>query len=377
MTVRTRVAGAFPLVAVATAAMAMGGCARGPETAYGSTRGTSLNGTGAFAALVGGRGHEVRTALRLTEELAEWANVIVRFAMTPGPPSREEADWYEDWLEAAPGRVLVYVVRDYDARPDYWRLVLDQFDKGTDEDQRKEAERRRDKAKGWTDELPSKAKSPADASDWFAVDQPMSPPEVGKVLEGPWAEGVDAEAAAIPVHESLKADPNRDRELLLANGRALAIGWETRNRSSILILANGAFLLNLPLAIPGRRPLADRVLDWIGHGRRHVAFVDGPTVLGGPRPPPNLFELLGRIPSFRWAAVHLGLFGVVAALARAPRLGRPRPDPRPDNDRPAAHAEALGTLLERARSREVAVAILSTYRQWRHPRHPIPNEPRR
>jgi hypothetical protein len=146
--------------------------------------------------------------------------------------------------------------------------------------------------------------------------------------------------------------------------------WQTDSRSRVLVVAGGSFLLNLPLAIPARRPLAQSVADWIGDGSRRVAFVDGPTVLGGPRPPPSLFDLLGRISGFRWAAVHLGLFGLIAALARAPRLGRPRPDPRPDTDRPAAHAEALGSLLERARGREATSAILESYRRWRSPRGP-------
>jgi hypothetical protein len=353
------------LLAVLMAAVAMSGCGRGPETNYGSSRGASLNGTGALAALVEGRGHQVRTALRLTAELAGWADVIVRFAVLPGPPGRDEAEWYENWLAGRPGRRLVYVVRDFDARADYWSLVLDQLGNGAEGGRRQEAEIRRDEAKGWRDELPPRAKPAADAGAWFALDGPLDPPVVCKRLEGPWAEGVDFGTAAIPVHEPLKADPERDVVLLSGDGRVLAMEWETDNRSAVLVVASGAFLLNLPLAIPGRRPLADRVVKWIGDARWRVAFVDGPAALGGPRPPPNLFDLLGRISSFRWAAVHLGLFALIAALARAPRLGRPRPDPRPDTDRPAAHAEALGALLERTRDPEAAAALLAAYRRGR------------
>src|SRR5439155_9759641 len=114
-------------------AVALSGCGRGPDTNYGSSRGASLNGTAAFAALVEGRGHEVRTALRLTDELAGWADVIVRFAAVPGPPGRDEAEWYDNWLAGRPGRDMVYVVRYYDARDDYWDLVLDQLGEQADD----------------------------------------------------------------------------------------------------------------------------------------------------------------------------------------------------------------------------------------------------
>jgi hypothetical protein len=346
------------------------GCARGPETSYGSSRGASLNGTGAFASLVESRGHEVRTARRLTDELAGWASVIVRFATAPGPPDRDEARWYETWLDDQPGRALIYVVRDYDSRADYWRGALDQLGGPADEALRAEAESKLDEARRWVDDLPSKSKEPAPASSWFAVDRAILPPPVCTRLEGPWARDVNAGAVAIPVHEPLEAHPDRDLVLLSGDGKVLAMEWQTDNTSRVLAVASGAFLLNLPVAIPARRPLAARVADWIGDGPQRAAFVDGPAVLGGPRPPPNLLDLLGRISSFRWAAIHLGLFGLIAALARAPRLGRPRPDPRPDTDRPAAHAEALGSLLERARGREAASAILESYRRWRSPRVP-------
>ena len=47
---------------------------------------TSLNGTSVLAEMLEDRGHEVRAAIRLNEELADWAGGIVRFAPYPGPP---------------------------------------------------------------------------------------------------------------------------------------------------------------------------------------------------------------------------------------------------------------------------------------------------
>ncbi len=44
-------------------------------------------------------------AVRLTEELAEWAEGIVRFAPHPGPPEAEEARWFRHWLARRPRAV--------------------------------------------------------------------------------------------------------------------------------------------------------------------------------------------------------------------------------------------------------------------------------
>jgi hypothetical protein len=68
--------------------------------------------------------------------------------------------------------------------------------------------------------------------------------------------------------------------------------------------------------------------------------------------------------------VHLGLFGLLACLAHAPRLGRPQPAPPSDADRPAAHAEAVGDLLARSHDIGAARNLLETYRRWRSPRLP-------
>jgi hypothetical protein len=262
------------------------------------------------------------------------------------------------------------VVRDYDAQGEYWNLVAQRLSGPADVESRKQAEANQDRTRSWVDKLPPKAAKPADATSWFKVGRAIDPPTACKSLEGPWAEGVDAREAALTLHEPLSVDEDEQDVLLRGDGQTLAMEWETENGSKVLVLANGTFLLNLPLVNPERRPLTQRVVAWIGESPRRVAFVDGPSVLGGDQFPPSLFDLLARISSFRWVAIHLGLFGLLACLARAPRLGRPRPDPPSGTDRPAAHAEALGTLLGRSHSPEVARGLLETYRRWRSQRHP-------
>jgi len=209
----------------------------------------------------------------LTAELAGWADVIVRFAFAPGPPDREEARWYDDWLENRPERALVYVVRDYDAQDEYWKLVLDQFSGSPDEERRKQAESNRDRARNWVARLPDKEEKPADPESWFAVGRAADPPRRCKSLGGSWAEGVDAASAALTVHEPLKA--GQHEVLLTGDGEVLALEWEVDRGSRVLAIAKGSFLLNLPLVNPARRPLAHRVVEWIGEEPRRVAFVEG------------------------------------------------------------------------------------------------------
>jgi len=355
------------VLALVVVALARGsGNAHALESGYGSSMGSSVNGTGALAGLLRTQGHNVRTAWRLTAELAGWADVIVRFAFAPGPPDREEARWYDDWLKSRPERALVYVVRDYDAQEEYWKLVLDQLSGSPDEERRKQAESNRDRAHNWVSRLPDKEKKPAGPESWFAVGRAADPPRRCKRLGGPWAEDVDAASAALTVHEPLKA--GQDEVLLTGDGEVLALEWEVDRGSRVLAIANGSFLLNLPLVNPARRPLAQRVVEWIGKEPRRVAFVEGPLLLGESEVPPTLIDLVTRIKTFRWVALHLGLFGLLACLARAPRLGRPSPDAPSDADRPAAHAEAVGALLERSRGAATARDLLETYRRWRFPR---------
>jgi hypothetical protein len=348
------------------------GCGmRGPETDYGLSRGTSLNGTSAFAAICSARGHEVRPAIRLTEELAEWAEGIVRFSTYPGPPEAAEAKWYREWLAADPSRWLIYVVRDFDTQAEYWKQVRDGINQTADPDRHAEAEEKRSATVNWVAELPKKPEKIANPDDWFKVEFVANPPRVSTKLEGEWAKDVDAAAAALPVHESIHS--RRGRILLSGDSKPLALDLSAQSPGNTLIIANGAFLLNEALVNVARRPLALRVADWPESRSQHVAFVEGSFVMGGAEETSTIWELMERLLSFRWVAIQMAIAGTLAALARAPRLGRPRPDPVSGADRPAAHAEALGAMLERGRATTESQKLLEYYRNWR--RSPGPRQP--
>lgn len=351
--------------AAAVGCLAFSGCAQGPDTEYGSSRGMSLNGTSVFASMLRQRGHELRTAIRLSDELESWAQGIVRFAPYPGPPGRDEAEWYDSWLASDPDRWLIYVVRDFDAESEYWKDVRDGLSEATEPDRRADAEEKRVAAVDWVSKLPAKAKTAADSRRWFAVDTEWKPPRVCTKLGGSWAQEIDATAAALPLHEPLGPD---GRVILLeGEGKAFVLDKSLIGDRRILVIANGSFLLNEAVVKAARRPLAEWVLEWPKSEHQRIAMVEGSNILAGAAAPPSLWDLLKRLPTLRWIAIQLGLAGLLAALARAPRLGRPRPDPASGADRPAAHAEAIGALLARSGAAREARDLLVRYRHWRHP----------
>jgi hypothetical protein len=349
------------------AALGASGCARGPAAEYGSERGNSVNGTKAFATMFRRRGDQVRTAIRVNTELGDWAQGIIRFAPYPGPPAKDEADWFAAWLAARADRWLVYVVGDFDTVAEYWKAVRDSLpDSPETEARRALAEEKRAEADNWVADLPPRAKTAADADEWFTVDTAWIPPRVCTRLSGPWGQGIDAAAAGLTLHEPLQS--KHGSVLLEGDAKPMVLQKSGTGHGRLLVIANGSFLLNEGLAHPTRRVLAERVLAWTGPAGQNVALVEGGYLLGGIPHIPTFWDLLKSLPDLRWAAIHLGVAGLIAALARAPRLGRPRLEPSSGADRPAAHAEALGVLLARSGAAADANEMLERYRRWRHPR---------
>lgn len=366
-----------------TAALMVSGCAPGVETSYGRSRTRSVNGTGLVAGMFRQRGHEVRTAVRLTDELHNWADVIVRFATRPGPPDLDEAGWYQTWLDAAPERRLVYVPRDYDAEADYWTRVREQLPANASERLRERVDEALDRAERWPSRMPPPAPEQAGPGDWFAVQSAgkaaMSSARKATIcdrLDGPWSSGVDVRGAALVRDDTLRA--NDETVLLSGDDRPLAMSWNTPNGSRVLVVASGTFLLNGALAgRPARWPLAWRTVDWAGQAwgdeteeagpvtPRRVAFVEGRYVTGEAAGPPSIFDVLRNLRPFLIVTLQALALGVAATLSMALSLRKRRGEEGSDADRPVAHPEALGALLARASQASEARAVLETYRRWR------------
>ncbi|RUL86170.1 DUF4350 domain-containing protein [Tautonia sociabilis] len=364
------------LVAMA-AALSLSGCGEERiETEYGRMRGRSVNGTGAFAELLRGRGHEVRAARRLNDELAGWADTIVRFAPEPGPIERDEADWYLDWQLSGLGRRLIFVCRDGGAEAEYWAAALSSLPADAPRVQRDRILRKLGEAGGWGSDPAPPDLEPAEAQLWFSIDSSRGLTASASTLDGPWAEGVDPAAANVPINRAIEQTSETEMPLLVGDGRILAMDWvwemnEGTDPSAVLVLANGSFLLNAAIVPKARRSLTLRVAEWAGSTPRKVAFVEGPFVFGAQQPLPTPWEVIRQVPELGMVAGHFLAFALAAALSRAVLLGRPRPAPSIALDRPSAHAEALGHLLARVGASQAARSILASYRRWRRPQRAV------
>ena len=122
----------------------------GRETEYGHEPGDEPERDVGFRGeLLRSRGHTVRAAIRLTDEL--WPSgqrESSGFAPYPGPPEADEARWFCKWLAEDPDRWLIYVVRDFDATAEYWKAFRDGHVGIGRPDRRAEAEEKRDRGRG-------------------------------------------------------------------------------------------------------------------------------------------------------------------------------------------------------------------------------------
>lgn len=336
------------------------------DSTYGLARGRSVNGTAAFAEMLRLRGHKVIVSRRLNDDLKSRADAIVRFAPIPGPPELEEANWYAVWLSEKPSRALIYIPRDFDAETEYWESVLAALPKNYDPKAREMMDLRRNWSNGWYRKLPPPAKRVADPTVWFKV-EPRKRPATCSRLEGDWAEGIDAQAAALTIHQPLEFTGDYPLLVSSADGGVLAMEWTWDSGSRVLTIANGSFLLNEPIARAARRPLANRTIDWLGAGKKTIVFAEGSNLLSAMREPPSAYRLLFVDP-IGWVTAHLIALLIIGALSRAAILGRPRPDPPAEVDRPSAHPEAIGLLLSQTKNRtDASREQLEAYRRWRRP----------
>jgi hypothetical protein len=348
--------------------LTLSGCGGGGgvEAEYGRVRGRSINGTGAFAQMLRDRGHTVRVTSRLNDQVKEWADTVIRFAPFPGPPGQKEAEWYESWLMEDPARALVYIPRDFDAESEYWTQVLAHLPATATERFRKDAEKRRAETASWASGLPSAVKTHAGNQLTFNLESNPKPPSACKNLTGPWAEDIDIKKAGITRHQGIRSAANQE-VLLKGDDDILVMQMKPYYGGAVLVVANGSFLLNEPLVNPERRLLALNLLEWLGDDGRNIVFVESTTPReNGLQGRGSLLAPLRVYPTGWVIAQWLG-FMLLLVLSAAAILGRPRTDPPAGEDRPVAHAEALGDLLRRSGDAETARDLLAAYRRWRHP----------
>ncbi len=341
----------------------------GPElqTEYGSRQAVqggnaSVNGVGVLAEMFQSAGHSVLSSRKLNPRL-EKADVIIWFINDGKPPSQAAGSWLENWLYQSPGRTLVVVPPDFSAEPLYWRKVQSQAAAG----QQAEVQQRIDEADLAFAGM--RRQFPPGVSDWrwFNFDSTDRPRQVNTLSGDPsWTQGVNPANLEIELRGRIIPKHAYDREVLTSDPDHLVIEHDV-GQSRVLVVANGSFLLNVPLVNKEHRKLAGALINDVGGHGETVVFLEA----GGSVPVADKDEAEG-IPS-TWNLLNvspinhllraMALFSVVLIFALWPIFGLPREDSQRHLTDFGRHLEALGKLLARRGDVRYAWGRLAAYRQ--------------
>ncbi len=346
------------------------GCrAKDIGTVYGRRSGTgatSVNGTGVLAEMFERAGHKVLTRTSLSPWLNQNADCIVWFPDDFRAPSPQVRRWLEGWLDEEPERTLIYVGRDFDAAPRYWQ----QIQPLAPASQLAEIQLRKAMADLVVNERRARLRDD-DQCGWFKVDL-KPPPRQVRSLEGEpeWLAGVDPSQVEIELASRLVPLPwrSREAEVLLRSGSDVLVSRQLHEDSQLIVVANGSFLLNLPLVNHEHRKLAAHLIDEIGPPPQTVVFLQsfegGPPIRDkDPNPnPPSGLEILNVWPT-NWILMHLVVAGVLFCFARYPIFGRPLAPPAEGRADFGRHIEAVGQWLARSGDEEYAARRLTAFQK--------------
>jgi hypothetical protein len=350
-----------------TAVLALAGCSDGIETSYGHRSGIlggdSVNGTAVVGRMFSAAGHHVTSATRLSPRVYETADCIVWAPDDFKPPSVEVRQWFNAWWRHGEGRTLIYIGRDYDAAPAYWRAIQAAAPKSD------QAEIMRRLARDQNEFLSQRGHMPDDEDcQWFTARGKRKQRQV-HTLSGVnhWISDVDEKKVEIELNGRLI--PPLDAEVLVeSEGDALISREEMADDGSLILVVNGSFLLNVPLVNQENRKLAGRLIEEIGPPPQEVVFLE--SGVGGPRiwedePPEHArsgLEIVSVWP-FNIIFMQLGALGLIFCYSRLPIFGRPRPLTAPHLSDFGRHIAALAVLLERTGDRAHAANQVAHYQQ--------------
>lgn len=346
-----------------------------PEPEVDETYGTmgrrgqkSLNGTWVLAEMVRRSGHSVSRSARLSATMKNRADCIVWFASEWDVPNARVIGWLEEWLNAKPGRLLIYVGRRFEAGPIYWKAMLERFSDQYDPVQKKVIAHRRHLGEQGLTLLASESGE----CTWFAfksLPQVVRPKKLEMHPE--WRVAVDPQKLEIELRSQMI--PAKEAEVLVRSGEHVLVARLTRGQSQILLVNNGSFLLNMMLVNREHRKLAARLVQAIDEsgsaGPKQVYFLELP--LGyvpptGPVEEPSMYQFLMVYP-LNLILLHLFLLGVIFTMARFPRLG---PGYEPDVVSRVsfdAHLAAMGRWLQRSRDYRFVQEVLSKWDRIKAP----------
>jgi hypothetical protein len=331
----------------------------------------SLNGTWVLAEMVRRAGHRVKRSTRLSTAMKNRADCIIWFASDWSVPNARVISWLEEWLNAKPGRLLIYVGRHFEAGPLYWRAMSERFPDQFDPVLKKVIAQRQESGESWLEFISSEGGE----CDWFTM---KSLPQVVRPktlkMHPEWQGAIDPRKLEIELRSQMI--PAKDAEVLVRSEEHVLVARLSRGESQILLVNNGSFLLNMMLVNREHRKLAARLVRAIGEsgtaGPKQVYFLELPwgyVPPTGPIQEPSPYRFLMVYP-LNLILLHLFLLGVIFAMARYPRLG---PGYEPDiMSRVSfdAHLTAMARWLRRSRDYRFVQEVLSKWERIKAPSSP-------
>lgn len=334
------------------------------DTTYGRRSGVfgtySVNGTRVLSSFFERAGHTVRSKDYLSPKVATQSDVIVWFPDDFALPSEQVIDWFDGWLCEAPGRTLIYVGRDFDAAPSYWRQIVGQAPASQQAEIRARGAAARSEYIARRSLLPS-----SDECDWFELKDDGKVRSIAS-LDGRqrWLAGVDASKVDITLRSRLAPPPGA--QVLLSGDGLPLVSRQSWCDGQIIVVTNGSFLLNMQLVNREHRKLAASLVCEVPEDQR-VTFLQ--TDASGleifdkdPEAALSSLEILS-VPPFRYIFLHLAAAGLLLSFLLFPIFGRPR---APSAGQPSdfgKHVVALGKLLSRTGDEQFAMQRLRHYRQ--------------
>jgi hypothetical protein len=317
----------------------------------------SVNGTAVFAKMWEEAGFEVIPRTALTPALDQ-VDTVVWFPDDLDPPTEPVRRRFEDWLQRGHNRTLIYVGRDYDAAPSYYRRMISEVAPEQRDDYRERLAAAEVRAL-------ENHRTSESACPWFAF-KPTKETVRPKKLLGVWSAGIASDKTEIPLADELTVKGS-DEVLLGAENRVIAAAIQRGDfgDGQIIVVQNGSFLLNLPLVNHEHRRLARTVISEVENPVHHSFFhfgSDEPSqrVLflasgsGGPpirdQEPQTRPPTLGDYPPPLSDILYHGVaVAVIAIFVGWPIFGRPRQLPTTATADFGQHVDAVADLLRRAK----------------------------
>ena len=347
------------------------------EEAYGHRGGLgarSVNGVAVLASMFEQSGFDV-SAWRLLSPRLENEQVIVWAPDNFRIPSREAMDYLESWLTNAPGRTLIYIGRDYNGAVDFWEQVI----VSASPEQRIELRRKLAELK--SDHTMRRIYETLESNDdeelpWFRYELRDKPDVDESTLGGNWSRGLDTEAVEISLPSKMVI-PAEDSDfsfevepLLVSEEGVLAASLQKPywRDSKIILVANGSWLLNLPLVNPEHRVLAQALIDECGPPSRVCILQTGqnePAIASDSPDQPLMLRAFTVWP-VNVILLHATVLGIIFCFAIFPVFGRPRrvaPEAVSDFGK---HVTAVGELLEGGADVNYARQRLKVYQEMQH-----------